>query len=124
MDNALVEDMTRGYLEAALWSSTDGDEPMDKNHDLGDIEPLCHERARRDCARFFRENALDLAVFMETTNRGWECIGHDFWLTRNGHGTGFWDRNGGDAGDRLTDAARAFGEVSLYVADDGRIVDC
>lgn len=48
--------------------------------------------------------------------------GHDFWLTRNGHGAGFWD---GDwpkpYDDQLTTAAKAFGEVSLCLGDDGKI---
>ena len=49
--------------------------------------------------------------------------GHDFWLTRNGHGAGFWDRSDclpEDAGERLTDAAEKYGEVDLTV-DDGVI---
>lgn len=47
--------------------------------------------------------------------------GHDFWLTRNGHGAGFWDRGMGKLGDRLADAARAYGSVDLYVGDDKKI---
>lgn len=48
-------------------------------------------------------------------------ICHDFWLTRCGHGCGFWDGDYGELGDRLTTAAKAFGEVDLYVGDDGLI---
>lgn len=46
---------------------------------------------------------------------------HDFWLTRNGHGAGFWDRTELDAdelGDRLTVLAKEFGAVDLYQGDD------
>ncbi len=43
-----------------------------------------------------------------------EQFGHDFILTRNGHGAGFWDRGLGDAGRRLTDAAKTFGEIHAY----------
>ena len=47
--------------------------------------------------------------------------GHDFFLTRNRHGAGFWDRNLGQVGDRLTTAAHVYGECYLYAADvDGR----
>ena len=43
-------------------------------------------------------------------------IGHDFILTRNGHGTGFWDRGLGEIGDRLTKWAKTFGSIeSLYI---------
>ena len=47
-----------------------------------------------------------------------DYAGHDFWLTRNGHGAGFWDRGLGEAGKKLTDAAHAFGECNLYLGDD------
>ena len=46
----------------------------------------------------------------------------DFWLTRNGHGAGFWD---GDRkaphSDKLTELSKSFGQVDLFVGDDSRI---
>ena len=47
--------------------------------------------------------------------------GYDFWLTRNHHGAGFWDRGLDGVGRALTDAAHVYGEVNLYVGDNGRI---
>lgn len=46
--------------------------------------------------------------------------GTDFWLTRNGHGAGFWDRDYGDLGDKLTAFAEKFGEQHVYKGDDGK----
>ena len=51
----------------------------------------------------------------------YEQHGHDFALTRNGHGTGFWDRGYGVVGGRLTEAAQAYGEHSV-LTDDGPTV--
>ncbi len=49
-------------------------------------------------------------------------IGHDIWLTRNGHGAGFWDRGyPKKISDRLCDAAKILGEVNLVVGGDGQI---
>lgn len=49
-----------------------------------------------------------------------EQIGHDLWLTRNGHGTGFWDRKlPGSLGNQLTAAAGAMGTSNAYLGDDG-----
>lgn len=45
--------------------------------------------------------------------------GHDLWLTRSGHGTGFWDRGLGELGDRLTEAAKSYGSP-----DDHTPYDC
>ena len=50
-----------------------------------------------------------------------EQIGHDLWLTRNGHGVGFWDRGLGAQGDSLTAICEALGEVWSYVGDDDQL---
>ena len=78
--------------------------------------PVKHLRlCRADVVSFVEANQSDL----ENLDPG--QIGHDFWLTRNRHGAGFWDRGLGDVGDRLTKAAHAFGESDLYVGDDGNL---
>ena len=43
-----------------------------------------------------------------------EQIGHDFILTTNGHGTGFWDR-GLPYGKELTELCEPFGTISAYL---------
>lgn len=48
-------------------------------------------------------------------------LGRDFILTRNGHGTGFWDRGLGYVGDRLTQWAKTFGSTDVYVTADGEL---
>ena len=48
----------------------------------------------------------------------YELAGHDFALTRNRHGAGFWDRGLGEAGDVLTDLAHSFGEATLFASAD------
>lgn len=50
--------------------------------------------------------------------------GHDFYLSRAGHGTGFWDRGLGDLGDRLHAAAQGYGSPDdhmLYERADGTV---
>ena len=44
---------------------------------------------------------------------------HDFWLTRNGHGAGFWGRGHPQGiGERLTELCKTFGEQYLIIGDD------
>lgn len=103
-----------GYLECAAWLSGDTDTfPNGGNHDFS---PEFIAEATADCARFEAENADDLANAGDDAQNG-----HDFWLTRNGHGAGFWDRGYGEVGERLSEAARKFGECDLYVGDDGML---
>lgn len=105
---------TRAYILCALWSSCDDtDRPLDDNYDAGDIAPESLVRIETECRKFQDENATDLENPAQD--------GHDFWLTRNGHGAGFWDRGYGERGERLTKAAHAAGSSYLYVGDDGQI---
>lgn len=112
----------RGYLECALWSSTDnadesGGAPLDENYGIDDFAPEALEAAKADCEAFQEANADDL----EATGADDDQNGHDFWLTRNRHGAGFWDRGYGEVGERLSEAARVYGGVCLYAGDDGKV---
>ena len=111
-----LEKFLSQYLVTALWSSTDDGSPLDDAHDLTDITPADVEAARADCKRFIElaDDALDGADP--------ERAGHDFWLTRNGHGAGFWDGDWSEAvGKRLTEISHKFPTVDPYVGDDGLI---
>lgn len=103
------------YLETALWSSTTGDDtvPMDEDYCIDDIGDDTRAEMLTDVVAFIADQWSDL----NDLDAG--ETGHDFWLTRNGHGAGFWDRGLDDRGDRLTDACRPYGEVDLYAGDDG-----
>ena len=113
---------------ALLWSSSDGD-----HEGLEDFEasPELIARITADW-QSFREKAEEmgfdpeehLAEMLHPDNEGdaWNAAAHDFILTRNGHGAGFWDGGWHKPWDRrLTDLAREFGEISCYVGDDSLI---
>jgi len=124
-----LDEFTLAYIECALWSTNDestpaGGEPLDTNYAVDSLTPETLESIAADCKRFQEENADDIAAgpdHPEYTAAA-ERAGHDFWLTRNGHGAGFWDGDWGDElGERLTAACKKYGEVNLYVGDDGLI---
>ena len=108
-----------GMLEAALWSSTsDNGESLDAEHGIDDIHPDTIAALTADIVAFIDGNAADIAASGLVA----EQVGHDFWLTRNHHGAGVWDRGlPEELGKRLTDAMQAYGEVDLYIGDDGMI---
>lgn len=115
-----IEQFLSDYLAAALWSSCGDDgEPLDEEYGADDIAPDTLARMRADCADFVASNTADLAEYAERSPAG--SAGHDFWLTRSGHGAGFWDRGLGDLGRRLSDAAKVPGGVDLYIGDDGKV---
>ncbi len=117
-----VDAFFNGYLECALWSSTDetdetGGRPMDENYGPDDIDSSALAEMRKDCEDFISFNLEDL----NATGGSAAQHGHDFWLTRNRHGAGFWDRGYGAVGDRLSKAAKVYGGCDVYVGDDGRL---
>lgn len=118
-----------GYITCALWSSTgtaDDCEHLDEKYDSDDLAPEARKAMERDCEKFIAENETALGDYAEIIGSHPEYTesekaGHDFWLTRNGHGAGFWDRGIGETGDKLTKASESFGGVDLYVGDDGKL---
>lgn len=48
-------------------------------------------------------------------------VGHNFVLSRNRHGAGFWDLGLGELGDRLHEACDPYGNVGLLLGADERV---
>jgi hypothetical protein len=126
----------QAYVVAALWSTNDnadesGGEPLDKNYSHHDIAQETMTQMAADCEKFISENEKWLTpehCLKPSYEQGslrdpvMARAGHDFWLTRNRHGCGFWDGDWSEeAGKALTDAAHKFGEVNLEVGDDKKI---
>ena len=107
---------TRAYVDA-IWFTETGPDAGDKlqNKEFSDFAPETVDKIVSDCAAFELANTALLSLAGDA-----EQNGHDFWLTRNRHGAGFWGRGyHPDIGDALTQKAHAFGEASLYAGDDG-----
>lgn len=91
------------------------------------FEAVRFTEAREDhdaefCEIWKREQVLEcLAFFVYAEHmlcdKAIEQAGHDFWLSRNGHGTGFWDRDSYYYKDCIRDwlqrRAETFGESDV-----------
>ena len=115
-----IDEFTAAYLEAALWSSVNMDseeeEPLDENYEIEDFSREALLEAQEE-TEDFRDMAGSLLDEVDE-----EMAGHDFWLTRNHHGAGFWDRGyPGHVGDGLTELAHSFGDQHPLVGDDGEL---
>lgn len=129
-----MDEFTEAYLRAALWSSTDetnpegGGEPLDKNYGFDDIDAETLVEMAVDCREFqamvktFPRTIRDANVASQTAQE-YSCharAGHDFWLTRNGHGAGFWDGDWKEpAATFLTEASQEFGEFNITATGHG-----
>ena len=106
----------KSYLETALRNSTDDNgNPLDEIAGLNRISKEVKLQAKKDLNKFYSK-AKEL-IKNGDYEGDWA---HDFWLTRNGQGAGFWD-NSSESGDELTKIADKFPEVNLYVGDDDYI---
>ena len=99
------------YINAMLFYTTDdNDTSLDVNYSINDIDDDSLNRLKNGCVDFVKENWNILM------NEDARQAGHDFWLTRNGHGTGFWDGDYDDkVGDILTESCKLYGEINPYI---------
>lgn len=116
-----LDDFLRGYVVAMLWANaydTETGEPIE------DMTYAYHTPGNwwtdtpvelDDAIAFYNNESPRL---WETGQRDFSQHGHDFALTRNHHGAGFWDRGYGALGDTLTAAAYAYGESSVGIVRD------
>lgn len=118
-----------GYLTAAKWSTSGVDNQGNEVESLEAFEwaPGTEEKLRENALAFFIQHGALLeqyAALRQHTGNVLEFIGHDFWLDRNGHGCGFWDRDCGEVGNTLTELVgwgTEYPEVDLYLGDDNLI---
>lgn len=110
-------EFTEAYLAAAEWLL---DEDIDREQVKGWSKEAL-DRAEKDCAAFQEKMRNQLELWSELGMDDGDA-GHDFWLTRNRHGVGFWDRftdePGEKLGEELTECAHSFGEIDAYLGDD------
>lgn len=119
-DAHMIDEIVSHYLICAIWSSCDDDgNPLDDAYGTEDIHADLLKSSRDDVESF-----LDL---LKREGVKWDDkmtpaqFGHDFWLTRNNHGAGFWDRGYGAVGEALTRWAETFASVDLYVTSTGMV---
>lgn len=119
----------RAYLEAAEWAGIAEDSEREALHgsDAASWDADSVARAREDCEVFERAHAADLEAAYQAPTATPRCdydrsyAGHDFYLSRNRHGAGFFDRGEELCWRRLQDAAHAFG--ATYETFDGKTLE-
>jgi hypothetical protein len=106
------------YLICLIWQSIDEHgETMDQ-FSIDDFHDA--DAVSQDVINFIESvPAKDMHAYLNLFDIG--QFAHDFCLTRNGHGTGFWDRGLGELGNRLTELSQPWGSSSVYVTCDGKL---
>ena len=126
-DYILNDVMVQGYLDCILWSECDTDEiPLQDNYDRNDFSDkalldaygICHA-FRCIVGQFTIDQFLSFREGEGVKGIDESYIGHDIWLTRSGHGCGFWSRGEVEEGlrDRLDEAAKSFRDAYPVVSN-------
>ena len=114
-----IEDVLPAYLEAVEFTDFGEDYQPPHGAEFSDRAFL---EAHKDCLAFI-DTVANHGLMDEYIEKGGtaEQFAHDFWLTRNHHGAGFWDRGLGGLGAQLTHHAHQAGERWPYQGDDGLV---
>lgn len=109
------------YIETALWSSpceSEGIDFLDQEYSIEDFDESTLSNMKKEMVEFINKHYY--LVDSSDDDTSYSMFAHNLWLTRNGHGTGFWD---GDYkyGEELTAECEKLNCINLYVGDDGKI---
>lgn len=113
-----IDIILNSYLETALWTEEErlGEELEDNNFSIYDFSEEDRNKAKEQIEWFVNIAKSSLNGLSDT------AIGHDIWLSRNGQGSGFWDRDIPEAdSDFLMELCDQLGGADLYVGDDGKL---
>lgn len=114
----VVVDVVNAHLATMLWTNTKPD-PEGSDHNGYFEDDYGPQDATQELAQTIAQDLETCPVellkeYLQSNSA--EQFGHDMSLTRDGHGTGFWDRGLGKLGEALTAWANGLGE--LHVSDD------
>lgn len=114
---ASLREFIGGYVEAALFAETldDCDRPLQERYMPSDLTPEASAGIEADCRAFLAANAGE---FLTAQLKGLTMTeaGRCFWLSRCGHGSGYFDSDEIECPyirRKLQAAARAAGEAHL-----------
>ncbi len=113
--------INEAYIQALFFTDVNEDSDFDNHFDCA-LSPDALAKCNSDCCAFV-DQLIEARLFKKSLDiMSPDQIGHDFWLTRNGHGAGFWDRGHGELGDKLTKICKDnFKTIEVYQGDDGLI---
>jgi hypothetical protein len=134
-----LKEVVRGYVETALWTEEERLEDEmgydeDDDDEMSEIDAIIKSYNKKDFSNFEKED-IDADSLLDTYSDIKEFtnllsdstldevepfdLGMDFWLTRNGHGSGFWDRGYSEETEEdLMSAVKNFKEKNLVIGDD------
>jgi len=118
-----LNEVVKHFCTAALFTEVDElDNPLGDNYSVESIAPESMRCITANIAQWLVDNKALTDQLTDTF--GANLIGYNLWLTSQGHGVGFGDRDLDELGDQLTRVCEYRHDLfsnGLYVGDDGQL---
>jgi len=112
-----IDNFVASYLATAEWVTCDSKTKGFTKKAKQIAKNECLDFMKMICENFKPDEAVAILTYQ---GQDLSCLaGHDFYLTRNGHGAGFWDKDIYDTlaengCDKLTELAKITGSADAY----------
>lgn len=113
--NFNVQKVLESYLETLLWAS--GDEYEFDGVTIYDFSDEAVNSSKNDIETFIKTINKNPNAIAEANEYDDRMLGHNFALSRNGHGAGFFDDNN----DILQNICRETKSAEPYIGDDKKV---
>lgn len=110
-----MNSFVQSYIDALCSIMSDENGTGELKCEWEDLSESEQKEVLNDCENFQEEHS---DYFSKLDSEGLSQMGYDFYLTRNRHGAGFWDRGLGEIGNKLNKSAHIYG--SQHVMSDGK----
>jgi len=113
-NNFDINKILNSYLETAIWAE-ESDENDLQGKTIQEIDKNSKANSAIEIYQFLQKAQQEASDELNTYDE--EAIGHNLWLSRNGHGAGFFDDNN----DKLQNLARNMKPVDIYLGNDNKV---
>jgi len=110
-----IDEIIKQYFATALWTEEVSNEDLE-DKTIYDFSDKAREYVKKEIEWFINTAGSSLNGLAD------DQIGHDIWLSRNGHGAGFFDRGLEIENEELLmELSHQLGEQYIYVNSKGKI---
>ena len=109
-----IDEILNSYIETAIWAEESNENDL-KGKTINDFNEESVANSKIEIYNFIKKAQQEAPDELSTYDS--KALGHNLWLSRNGHGAGFFDDNN----DKLQNLARSIKPVDIYLGNDGKV---
>lgn len=123
-------ELCNAFAVCALWSEIDDNgQPIEDSKGINDLSDCTVTKFAERCFELWVTAPVMFDAHAFIREKGIDQLGHSFWLSSNGHGTGFFDfereyphlAHWEGTCERLQAYSSTLGQIDLCIGDDGKV---